>query len=464
MLGKNEPLGGVKSPIKVSLKSTPVGRSALRQVEDEVKTAKQNIEQIIGGVGGLGKNIKGGVENFLGALGFKPREDGRSGLGLSEKEKKEAKRIGVSEYQWATNSAGNAITSSNIRRSKKKIGALGDEITEYDIFSDEVVKSKWDPEAKEGKGAYVRIDDEITEGDEEIDVAEGEGEEIITEEGESIEGGVTDPISLENLKIENKTNDDVGGFEKEDKIAIQTEMINSGADLSYTVDNKKVEGLDAADGNWGPRSQQAYQWYLDGNDLKDFVYKPVKKSKTKIETQPTDYASYSFDNAPVTSLPSPDLEKWNEDFMEYSESVNITLALEHSNQFKAINKYYNIDLSGIELYDWKLEEIMKKANLSPGENQTVKFDETDATVYSAEGAFTITGDIGSDGNFIEDKPVTIKWTSGKNKGATFTGFFDDGRMTRGTFQKGDFRYTGRWSGYNNGKGTPNIPNIMKNIK
>ena len=69
MLGKNEPVGGVKSPIKILLEDTPVGSSALKQVDDEVQTAKQNIQTILGGVSGLAGNIKGGVENFLGALG-----------------------------------------------------------------------------------------------------------------------------------------------------------------------------------------------------------------------------------------------------------------------------------------------------------------------------------------------------------------------------------------------------------
>lgn len=265
-LRSSEAPGGVGSPFKTMLSDTFMGSSALKQLEEEenkISSAEGKINEIVGDVSSAIGDIGGGVGNLMKVLGFRPTvvaddtEPGKgqmtesqykeeygelSGLGLTIDEKKAAKKIGVSEYQWKTGAAGNARLGQKIKRAK--LGLIEGGVTESKSSTDAVTTDDADATTTE----IIAADDATTE----------------------IINAVTNPNSLVNLQKNSITKEVIGGYEEDDIIAIQQEMI----DISG---KENLLGATKADGDWGDISQKAYQWYLDGNDLKDFVYKTDKE-------------------------------------------------------------------------------------------------------------------------------------------------------------------------------------------
>lgn len=440
MSGINNPSGGVGSPFKAKLEQMPAGASALKQVEEETKTFKENIQSIVGGVGGAVGNIEQGITNFLTSIGLPPRVEKETSFDADQATiDKARKKIGVSQYQWDTGGGADVHTRMAIDKEKKELGLHGKvveienpnfnpdeeisetnpetvktrEYSEFNLLTGKTDRYVYDPvtgkynvqasveggvDGTDGETTEQTVVEETVDNDFKKDITDyataidhenipdwkkGDeiseevktlqeglisiyGEDILPEYGAdgkmgqetrdaiqkllddktttvttedattTVDGGVTNPNSLENLKSGNKTNTDIENFEVDDIKAIQTEMINAGADLSYTKKNgEKVEGLDAADGDWGPRSQQAYDWYLSGKDMKDFKYKPVKRSKSY---KPTDLGNdrvsikSSDMNTRITSAP------WYQDHYPIYISEDGVLTLDHGMFFEGHTK------------------------------------------------------------------------------------------------------------------------------
>ena len=354
--------GGVGSPLNY--------KTPLRQDEDIEEVAatgidrvEQEVSNVLGGIFGTKKEgdllPSGGV---LGAVGFRPAITERSsseefqeyvdkygkpsGLGLSPEQKAEAKRLGLSEWQYKTGSrAGGGIVNFNkARLNPQKVSkqaellgvdtwnVLYDEnkgeyyaradaavveepAQEQNIFEDDLRDyvatidykniPKWKPgdpiseEVKTIQEGLVSIYGEDVlptygidgkMGDETINalntfLTEDTEEEVnITDIDGGVDKGEDVIMTVDMLKEDNILAEDVesilsANVSKDQKIQnikeVQQSMIDLGADLGST----------GADGDWGPRSKQAYKWYMDGKDLKDFVYKSddkvVHKRKSK---------------------------------------------------------------------------------------------------------------------------------------------------------------------------------------
>jgi len=258
MSGIGKPSGGVGSPFKAKLEHMPAGESAMKQVEEETKTFGENVQSIVGGVGGALGNIEQGVTNFLSSIGLKPKplaapEEGD--LATQADIDKARNKIKVSKYQWDTGGS-NFWQTQNINREKKKLGLKGKmneesgvrEYNEFNIFTGKVNTYQFDPQS----GEYV-VKGEVTEKPE-------EEENVLETVNNDFEKDIFDYMDVLGVSLKDTpgkdmtevTSDFVAGVEDEHVKSLQQALLEMGYELPKY----------GADGKWGKETKNAVKEFL----------------------------------------------------------------------------------------------------------------------------------------------------------------------------------------------------------